>query len=145
MRRDRSAEAARLQSQRAAAEQREREEAERRRQEEAAAQAAAEQAAFDALPESEKALRQFEQGLADLDAQGAMNKERYPALSRLINTLSEQAQAWPDAAERQRAADAIKKALDRFGWSVPGVKADKRKKQQAKRQQQIDAVIQGHA
>ena len=74
-----------------------------------------------------------------------MNKERYPELSRLINTLAEQAQAWPDAAERQRAAEAIKEALERFGWSAPGVRADKRKKQQAKRQKQIDAVIQGHA
>jgi CRISPR-associated protein Cmr6 len=145
MRRDRSAKAARLEAQRAADEQREREEAERRQQQEAAAKAAAEQAAFDALPESEKALRQFEQGLAELGAQGAMNKERYPELSRLINTLAEQALAWPDATERQRAAHALKDALDRFGWSAPGVRADKRKKQQAKRQQQIDAVIQGHA
>jgi len=145
MRRDRSAEEARLQAQRAAAEQREREEAERRRQEEADAKAAAEQASFDALPESEKALRQFEQGLVELDGQGAMNKKRYPELSRLVNTLAEQAQVWPNAAERQRAADALKEALDRFGWSAPGVSPDKRKKQQAKRQQQIDAVIQGRA
>jgi CRISPR-associated protein Cmr6 len=145
MRRDRTAEEARLQAQRVAAEQREREEAERRRQEEAAAKAAAEQAAFDALPEADKALQRFEQGLAELSAQGAMTKERYPELSRLFNALAEQAQTWPDAAERQRAADGLKNALDRFGWSAPGVRPDKRRKQKTKRQQQIDAVIQGHA
>ena len=145
MRRDRSEEEARIKAQRAAAEQREREAAERRRQEEAAAKVAAEQAAFDALPESQKALHRFQQGLADFEGMGSLSKERYPELSRLVNTLAEEAQAWPDATERQRAAEAIKEALDRFGWSAPGVRVDKRKKQEAKRKKQIHAVIQGHA
>lgn len=145
MRRDRSAEEARLQAQRAAAEQRAQEAAERQRREAAAAKAAAEQAAFDALPESEKALRQFAQGIAELAGEEPLSKERYPEFSRMLNTLAEQAVGWSDAAERQRAADALKAASDRFGWSAPGVKADKRKKQEAKRKKQIGAVIQGHA
>ncbi len=145
MGRDRSAEEARREALRAAAEQLEREEAERRRQEQEAAKAAQERAAFDALPESEKALRRFEDGIAVFGTGAPLGKDRYPEFSGLVNALAEQAQAWPDAAERQRAADRLRDALDRFGWSAPGVKADKRKKQETKRRNQLDAVIAGHA
>ena len=145
MRRDRSAEQARLEAERAAAEQREREAAERRRKEEAEAKAAAERAAFEALPEAAKALRRFEDGLAALSGPGPLSKDEYPVFSGLVNTLAEQAQSWSDPAERQRAADALRAALDRFGWSAPGLKVDRRRRQLSKRQKQLDAVIKGHA
>jgi len=143
MRRDRSAEKARLEAQRKAAELREREAAERRRQSEEAAQAAREQAAFDALPESEKALRRFQDGLAGFATDGPLNKEQYPEFSRLVNALADHAQAWTDAGARRRAADQIKAAFERFGWSAPGNKADRRKKQESKRQKQLEAIING--
>jgi CRISPR-associated protein Cmr6 len=145
MRRDHSAEQERLQAQRAAEEQREREEEERRAQELAAAEAAEQQAAFDALPESEKALQRFNEGVAQLPADGPLNKDQYPEFSRLVNALADQAINWPDESERQRAVDVITAALDRFGWFAPGVKSDKRKKQEKKRQQLLEAVVKGNA
>ncbi|MFP4063227.1 MAG: type III-B CRISPR module RAMP protein Cmr6, partial [Halochromatium sp.] len=144
MRRDQTAERERLNAQRAAEEQRQREAEERQRREEAAAWAAQQQAAFDALPESEKALRRFEQGLAQFPSDGPLNKDQYPEFSRLLNALAEQASSWPDGADRQRAADAMTSALDHFGWSAPGPKKQRDRKEQ-KRRQQVDAVIQGHA
>jgi len=145
MRRDHSAEQERLQARRAAEEQRQRDEAERQRQEQAAAEAAEQQAAFDALPESEKALQRFDEGVAQLPADGPLNKDQYPEFSRLVNALADQAMNWPDESERQRAVEVIKAALDRFGWSAPGVRPDKRKKQEKKRQQLLKAVIKGDA
>jgi CRISPR-associated protein Cmr6 len=143
MRRDRSAEQERLQAQRAAEEQRRCDEVERRRREEAEAKAAQQQAAFDSLPEGEKALRRFKEGLAGLAGDGLLNKDQYPEFSRLVNELAEQAQSWPDKTERQRAADMMKAALDGFGWTAPGIKADKRKKQDSKRRKQLDSVVEG--
>jgi CRISPR-associated protein Cmr6 len=145
MRRDQSAEQERLQAKRAAEEQRQREEAERRRQEQEAAEAAEQQAAFDALPDSEKALRRFEAGLRQFAGDSPLNKDQYPEFSRLVNELAEQAKNWSENSERERAAESIKAAFDRFGWSAPGVKSDKRKKQENKRRQQLDAVVKGDA
>lgn len=145
MRRDRSAEQERLQAQRAAEEQLRRDDAERRLQEQAAAEAAEQQAAFDALPESEKALQRFEKGLMQFSADGPLNKDQYPEFARLVNALADQSMHWPDGSERRRAAEVITSALDRFGWSVPGVKSEKRKKQENKRRQQVDSIIKGDA
>ena len=62
-----------------------------------------------------------------------------------MNALADHAQAWPDAGARRRAADQIKAAFERFGWSAPRNKADKRKKQESKRQKQLEAIINGQA
>ncbi|MCU0836317.1 MAG: type III-B CRISPR module RAMP protein Cmr6 [Chromatiaceae bacterium] len=140
---DRSAEEARREAQRAVVEEREREEAERRRREQDAGKAAEERAAFESLPESEKAFRRFADGLAVLDTNGPLEKDRYPDFSGLVNALAEQAQAWPDAAERRRAADLLTDAFDRFGWFAPGLKPDKRKKQETKRRRMVADVRAG--
>lgn len=145
MRRDQTAEQARLNAQRAAEEQRQREEEERLRREEEQARVAQQQAAFEALPESEKALQRFQEGMAQFTGEGPLSKGQYPEFSRLVNALADQAIGWADSSERQRAADLLTSALDRFGWSAPGVKADKRKKQESRRRQHIEGVIKGHA
>ncbi|MEA3643123.1 MAG: type III-B CRISPR module RAMP protein Cmr6 [Lamprobacter sp.] len=145
MRRDQTAEQARLNAQRAVEEQRQHEEEERLQREEEQARVAQQQAAFEALPRSEQALRRFKEGTAQFTGEGPLNKDQYPEFSRLVNALTEQAFGWADSTERQRAVDLLTSALDRFGWSAPGVKADKRKKQETKRRQQIDGVINGHA
>ncbi|WP_295542979.1 type III-B CRISPR module RAMP protein Cmr6 [uncultured Thiohalocapsa sp.] len=143
MRRDHSAEQARLAAQRAAAEQRKQAAAERQRQEDAAVRAADAQAAFDALPESDKALQQFAQAIAAFGAVESLTKAQYPELARHVNMLADQAQAWPEQSERQRAAEAIEQALNRFGWSAPGLKAEKRRKQETRRRELINLVIHG--
>jgi len=90
-------------------------------------------------------LQRFDEGVAQLPADGPLNKDQYPEFSRLVNALADQAMNWPDESERQRAVEGIKAALDRFGWSAPGVRPDKRKKQEKKRQQLLKAVIKGDA
>lgn len=142
MKRDRRAELARQQAEQAAAEQRAQEQAERQRAQEQAARAEAERQAFEALPESEKALRQFNQGLSSL-GEPPLTKDTYANFSGLINALAELAQRWPDANERQQVADALTAASDRFGWHAPGLKPDKRKKQEDKRMKLLRAVIDG--
>jgi CRISPR-associated protein Cmr6 len=143
LRRDRSAEEARRKADEERCAQQARDEAERQRQAAEAAEAARQQAAFEALPEADKALLRFEEGLADL-GDGPVGKDLYPEFARLVNTLAEQAQAWPDKTDRERAATALETALDRFGWTQPGASSDRRKKQKKKRQDLIDGVRNGH-
>jgi hypothetical protein len=57
-----------------------------------------------------------------------------------LNQFAEEAQRWPDSADRGRAADAIAAACERFGWAPPGLKRDKREKKERARRAQIDRV-----
>jgi CRISPR-associated protein Cmr6 len=120
-----------------------REEEERLRREAEAAEAARRQAEFDALPETEKALRRLEEDLAAFDVGAPLDKNRHAALAGLLNQLAEKATRWDDAAARNRAADAIEAAFERFGWAPPGLKRDKREKRERKRRELVEGVRRG--
>lgn len=121
----------------------EREAAERRRQEEEAEAARRRQQEFEALPESEKALRELAaalEGFASLEP--PLNPNRHGDLTGLLNKLDRKARGWTEA-ERQKAADAIEAAYDRFGWTPSGLKKEKRLKQENKRREQIATLRKG--
>jgi CRISPR type III-B/RAMP module RAMP protein Cmr4 len=120
-----------------------REEEERMRREAEAAEAVRRQAEFDALPESEKALRRLEEDLAAFEGGAPLDKNRYAALAGLLNQLAEKATRWDDAAARNRAADAVEAAFERFGWAPPGLKRDKREKRERKRRELVEGVRRG--
>ena len=145
MRRDRSAEEARRKLDQEKAALLACEEAERQRREAEAAEVRRQQAAFEALPEADKALHRFNEGLAGLGADGPLGKERYPEFAGLVNALADQAQQWSEPSERGRVATAIETAFDRYGWTQPGLKPDRRKKQLEKRQALLALVREGRA
>ncbi|WP_019570940.1 type III-B CRISPR module RAMP protein Cmr6 [Thioalkalivibrio sp. ALE11] len=121
----------------------EREAIERRRQEEEAEAARRRQQEFEALPESEQALRELAaalEGFAGLEP--PLDKSRHGELAGLLNKLDRKARGWTEA-ERHKAADAIEAAYDRFGWTPSGLKKDKREKQENKRRDQIAALRNG--
>jgi CRISPR-associated protein Cmr6 len=119
--------------------------AERRRQEAEAAEAAQAKAAFETMPESDRALERLRQGLAVFGGSGQLDKDRYAELAGLLNGLAAEAQGWAGAADRNRAADAIAAACERFGWSPLGLKRDKRERKERERREQIEQVRAGGA
>ena len=121
----------------------EREAAEHHRREQEAAEAKRRQQEFEALPESEKALRELETALTRFaDLEPPLDKARHGELTGVLNALDQKARDWA-AAERQKAADAIEAAYDRFGWTPSGLKKDKREKQEKKRRDQLAALRNG--
>jgi len=130
-----------------AAEEARRKEAESQRQqaaEMARAEAEAQrQTEFDALPESEKRLREFAEALQAIPYQPPLNKNQYAELAGIINRLAEQAMTWSDSGERNRAIEAIEKAYEQFGWAPSGLDSKKRKKQEQKRRDQIGQIRKG--
>lgn len=117
--------------------------AERLRREEEAREAERRQREFEALPESEKALRELAaalEGFASLEP--PLNPNRHGDLTGLLNKLDRKARGWTEA-ERQKAADAIEAAYDRFGWTPSGLKKEKRLKQENKRREQIATLRKG--
>lgn len=122
---------------------------ERQRQAEEAARSEAEaeaarqrQAEFDALPESNKALRRFEQALAGIIGSPPLNEQDYAPFKGLVSNLAEQAARWPDPADRARAADAIEAAFERFGWAPSGLRSDRRKKREKKNRDLVTGLRQ---
>lgn len=122
---------------------REREEAARKAAEAEAARKAAEaeaerrrQAEFDALPEEEKVIRGFQEALAAIRGDAPLGKDEYSRLKGMISALAQSATAW-GATERRRAAEVIEAAFERYGWAPSGLKADKRKKQEAKNRELV--------
>jgi CRISPR-associated protein Cmr6 len=101
------------------------------------------QAEFDALPESEKAMIKFREGLQSVQGQAPLNKDQYAELAGIINRLVEQARAWGDTGARNTAAEAIEAAYEKFGWTPSGLKPDKRKKQEQKRRDQLEEIRKG--
>lgn len=121
----------------------EREAAEHHRREQEAAEAKRRQQEFEALPESEQALRELGaalEGFAGLKP--PLDKNRHGELTGLLNKLDQKARDWTEA-ERHKAADAIEAAYDRFGWTPSGLKKDKREKQEKKRRDQLAALRNG--
>ena len=143
MERDRRAEEAARKQAEEEAERLAREDEARRQREAEAAEAARRQAEYDALPESEKALLRFEEAMKGVSGQPPLDKDRFAAFMGIISGLAVQAMCWDDDQARNRAADAIEMAFDRFGWSPSGLKPDKRKKQEAKRRNLVDQVRTG--
>lgn len=117
--------------------------AERHQQAVEAAEVARKRAEFEAMPESDKAHDRFQQALAVFGAADQLDKGRYAELAGLLNRLASEAQEWTVAADRARAADAMVAACERFGWAPPGLKRDKREKQEGKRREQIEKVRAG--
>jgi CRISPR-associated protein Cmr6 len=143
MQRDPVAEEAQRQREAQKAERRAQEAAERHRQAVEAAEVARKRAEFEAMPESNKALDRFQQALAVFGAAGQLDKDRYAELAGLLNRLASEAHGWTVAADRAQAADAMVAACERFGWAPPGLKRDKREKQEGKRREQIEKVRAG--
>ncbi len=140
MQRDRGAEEAAAKKAAEEAERAAREDAQRCQREVEAAEAARREAEFAALPESEKAFRQLDKDLAPFDGSGSLNADRYAELAGVLNRFAEQAKAWRDPSARDQAGDRLQTAFDRFGWAGPGLKRDKREKQERKRREMIKAV-----
>lgn len=138
--RDRRAEEAKAKKAAEEAERAAREDAARRQSEAEAAEAARRQAQLDALPESEKALLQLDKDLARFEGQSALSADRYADLAGVLNRLAEQAKGWRDSEARNRAADRLEANYDRFGWAAPGLKRDKREKQERKRRETVATV-----
>jgi CRISPR-associated protein Cmr6 len=101
------------------------------------------QAEFDALPERDKAMIRFREGLLSVQGQAPLNKDEYAVLAGIINRLAEQSATWSDSGERARAIEAIEAAYEQFGWAPSGLDRKKRKKQETKRRDQIEQIRNG--
>ena len=110
----------------------------------AADQERKEQEAFDALPsstrliiETERALKAFQGRSTRLD-HAPLNEAKSQG-----NRLAAEAPAWPNPAERERAANLLEHLYAVIGWHEPGAKSPKRKKQTKKKQDAIARVRRG--
>jgi len=122
---------------------RERKEAERRRQ----ADEAAAKAAYEGLSAEGKLLHDAERAVEAflaLDDAGRKTQTERDNLKSALNALTNGAPGWPDAAERERAADLLTAAYDNpaIGWHDGGDKK-KREKREKKRRDAIAAIRRG--
>ena len=128
-------------------------EAQRRRQEEEAAHREREQAeraeiarrkaeqdAFDALPESEKRLRQARQSLRHFQAGSKHDLNLRNEVKHQANRLTEEAPGWSDAAAKRNAAELLEQVYESIGWHEPGAKAARRKKQEQRKHDAIARI-----
>ena len=100
----------------------------------------AEQAEFDALPESRKRIIQVDRALHAFQEGSWFDESRRNELKGQANRLSAEACAWPDAAAREEAAALLERLYDTIGWHDPGVKQDKRTKQEKKKRDAIACI-----
>ena len=127
------------------ARERERIEAERAEMERRAADEAARKAEFDALPESRKRLVEVERLLDAAEVGGQVVESHRNQVKSEANRLVAQAVAWPDAGERQEAAELLERLYELVGWHDPGRSRKQREKQIRKRRDAIARVRRGES
>ena len=67
-------------------------------------------------------------------------KQKREAFISELNKLVELAKTWTKAIDCNDAYDLLIEIYDSIGWFDPGKKADKRKKQEAKRRSKIEEI-----
>lgn len=103
-----------------------------------AAELARQQAAFAALSVEQQALKQLEQYFKDYQSPTqALDRS---ALIGKLNHLLQEAAGWQDADNRNQAAALLEQIYGAVGWGDPGLKKDKREKQERKRRDAIAAL-----
>jgi len=96
------------------------------------------QAEFDALPESAKKYAHLQKQLEAFSH--GVTKQNYAELVRNINEYLAEAQNWT-VDERQKAAENIETIYTQYGWGQPGLKAPQKRKQEAKKRQQLQDLL----
>ncbi len=96
-------------------------------------------AEFDALPESRKAIIRAEEDINKAENH-VDRRRRYTDIASILNKLVEQVRVWSNSDERKKVATFIEGQYDRIGWSAPGTRGDRRKKQEIKKRNLIDTI-----
>lgn len=113
------------------------EEEERKRRE-------AEEAAFNVLPTSEQIRIRVQKAVERyLSFPEMQRKDGRPDLNRVMNEAIEMAKQIKGPEEREAVAEYLEGAYDRVGWADPGLKKDKRLKQEKKRREVLAAIRSG--
>ena len=120
----------------------EQEAAEQARKQAEAEETARKQAAFEALSDNQKAIHQLKEQLEILKTQSE-SQRKLDEINSTLKSLIPVALAWADLPEREALAGFMEAYYELIGWHQTGVKADKKKKQEKKKRDQITLIRKG--
>jgi CRISPR-associated protein Csm5 len=120
----------------------EQEAAEQERKKAEAEEAARKQADFEALSDNQKAIHQLNEQLEIIKAQPE-SLRRVDKINSTLNSLISVAPTWIDLHEREALACFMESYYELIGWHQTGVKANKKKKQENKKREQISQIRRG--
>lgn len=119
--------------------------AERERQAQEAAKKAQDLADFEALPQEQKQMINIERAFdAFITRNEHGQRQERENFVGTLNRFTEAAKTWPNPSDRSDACSLLARIYEAIGWADPGKKGDKRKKQEDKRRDMIEAIRRGN-